>query len=285
MLKIVEKTKLWFAISLIIITIGMVTLAIRGLNVGIDFAGGTVVTIQIGKDFNVEDVRKIAEKYDKQAQVQEIQGNEVTIRGKDIEDAEVKQMFNEVKEKYQLKEDAMRDSARQGPSVSKELKRNSVLAMLVAAALMLVYITFRFEYKSGVSAIAALVHDVLVTVSVYALLNIPVNSSFIAALLTILGYSINDTIVVFDRIRENKKLGRYKDYGTLANASITQTMSRSINTVLTTLFTITAVYILGVPSIKEFALPLIIGILSGTYSSIFIASPLWVLWKKKEKYA
>ncbi len=285
MLKIVEKTKLWFAISLIIITIGMVTLAIRGLNVGIDFAGGTVVTIQIGKDFNVEDVRKIAEKYDKQAQVQEIQGNEVTIRGKEIEDAEVKQMFNEVKEKYQLKEDAMRDSARQGPSVSKELKRNSVLAMLVAAALMLVYITFRFEYKSGVSAIVALLHDVLITVSVYALLNIPVNSSFIAALLTILGYSINDTIVVFDRIRENKKLGRYKDYGTLANASITQTMSRSINTVLTTLFTITAVYILGVPSIKEFALPLIIGILSGTYSSIFIASPLWVLWKKKEKYA
>lgn len=285
MLKIIEKTKLWFAISLIIITIGMVTLAIRGLNVGIDFAGGTVVTIKIGKDFNVEDVRKIAEKYDKQAQVQEVQGDEVTIRGKEIEDAEVKQMFNEVKEKYQLKEDAMRDSARQGPSVSKELKRNSVLAMLVAAALMLVYITFRFEYKSGVSAIVALLHDVLVTVSVYALLNIPVNSSFIAALLTILGYSINDTIVVFDRIRENKKLGRYKDYGTLANASITQTMSRSINTVLTTLFTITAVYILGVPSIKEFALPLIIGILSGTYSSIFIASPLWVLWKKKEKYA
>lgn len=285
MLKIIEKTKLWFTISLIIITIGMVTLAIRGLNVGIDFAGGTVVTIQIGKDFNVEDVRKIAEKYDKQAQVQEIQGNEVTIRGKEIEDAEVKQMFNEVKEKYQLKEDALRDSTRQGPSISKELKRNSIISMLVAAALMLVYITFRFEYKSGVSAIAALVHDVLVTVSVYALLNIPVNSSFIAALLTILGYSINDTIVVFDRIRENKKLGRYKDYTTLANASITQTMSRSINTVLTTLFTITAVYILGVPSIKEFALPLIIGILSGTYSSIFIASPLWVLWKKKEKYA
>jgi preprotein translocase subunit SecF len=119
--------------------------------------------------------------------------------------------------------------------------------------------------------------------TVYVLFQIPVNSSFIAAMLTILGYSINDTIVVFDRIRENRRIGKFGNFTELVNGSITQTMARSINTVLTTLFTITAVYLFGVASIKDFAFPLIIGIVSGCYSSIFIASPLWALFEQKGK--
>ncbi|EYE89629.1 preprotein translocase subunit SecF [Fervidicella metallireducens AeB] len=281
MFKIVEKSKLWFSISIAIIVIGMATWAFRGLNLGVDFKGGTVVTIRIGKAFDITEIRPIAEKYDSQAIVREIEGNEITITGQSLTQEEIPQLFSEIKAKYNLQDNDLRETEHIGPSIGSETRRSAFISVVVAVFLMLVYISFRFEYKSGVAAILALLHDVLVTISVYVLLQIPVNNSFIAAMLTILGYSINDTIVVFDRIRENNKLGKYKDFTTLANASITQTLARSINTVLTTLFTITSIYILGVPSIKEFALPLIVGILSGTYSSIFIATPIWMLWKNK----
>lgn len=285
MLKIVEKSKLWFSISIIIIIIGMASLVIQGLNFGLEFTGGTMMSVRIGKEFNIEDVRKVAAKYDPQAQVQEVQGYEVSIRSNSLNDKEIPELFKDLKDKYQLKDDALRNTERIEASVGNELKRNAMLSSLVAVIGILLYVSYRFEFKSGVSSVIALLHDILITVSVYSLLQIPVNGSFIAAILTILGYSINDTIVVFDRIRENKKTGKYKDFSNLINASITETMARSINTVLTTLFTITAIYILGVPAVKEFALPLIIGIISGCYSSIFIASPVWGLWVKKEQHA
>ena len=200
-----------------------------------------------------------------------------------MNDTQISQLFNELKTKYSLNQSALVSTNRIGPSVGKELRQKALLSAAVATLGILIYTTLRFELKSGIAAIIALIHDLLVMVTVYAVLQIPVNSSFIAAMLTILGYSINDTIVVFDRIRENRKMGKIKDFTEIADVSITQTMSRSINTVLTTLFTITAVYIFGVSSIKDFALPLIVGIISGCYSSIFIASPIWVLWENKEK--
>jgi preprotein translocase subunit SecF len=284
MLKIVERAKIWFSFSIIITVIGLVALGISGLNLGIDFKGGTMVSVAIGKEFNVDDVRKIVAKYDPQAQVQAItEGNEVSIRSNSLTDQQVAPMFNDLKSKYQLDDKALLSTDRIGPSVGKELSKSAIISSIVATIGILIYVTFRFEFKSGVAAIVALIHDVLITMSVYAILQIPVNSSFIAAILTILGYSINDTIVVFDRIRENRKLGKYSDFTTLINVSITQTMARSINTVLTTLFTITAIYLLGVPAVKEFALPLIIGIISGCYSSIFIASPVWGIWVNREK--
>ncbi|QCX34773.1 protein translocase subunit SecF [Caloramator sp. E03] len=286
MFKIVERWKLWFSISLIIIIIGVGTWLIKDLNYGIDFKGGTVVTIKIGKDFNVEDIRKIAAKYDPKASAREIlEGKKVEISSKDFTDDQIAQLFNEIKAKYQLDDTAREATKRIGPSIGKELRQKAITSSIVATLGILIYTSFRFELKSGVAAIIALLHDLLVMVSVYAVLQIPVNSSFIAAMLTILGYSINDTIVVFDRIRENRRLGKYKSFAITADASITQTLSRSINTVLTTLFTITAVYIFGVSSIKDFALPLIVGIISGCYSSIFIASPIWVMLEKRGKIA
>lgn len=284
MLKIIERTRLWFAMSLIIIFAGIISLVVHGLNYGVDFRGGTVVTVNIGKDFDPKEIRQIAEKYDAQSTVRKIEGNQVEITSRNLTDEQVPKLFNDLKSKYNLADKDLLSTNRIGPSIGNELKRNAIKSVAIATILMLIYIWIRFEIKSGVAAIIALLHDVLITISVYALLQIPVNSSFIAAILTILGYSINDTIVIFDRIRENRRTHKYHDYTTLANASITQTMARSINTVMTTLFTITAIYILGVPSIKEFALPLIIGIISGAYSSIFIASPIWVLWKKGERY-
>ncbi|WP_078695820.1 protein translocase subunit SecF [Caloramator quimbayensis] len=286
MFKIVEKWKIWFSISLIIIVIGLGTWLIKDLNYGIDFKGGTVVTIKIGKDFNVEDIRAMAAKYDTKASAREIlEGKKVEISSKDFTDEQVSQLFNDVKAKYQLEDTALESTRRIGPSIGKELRKKAITSSIVATLGILLYTSFRFEFKSGVAAVIALLHDLLVMVTVYAVLQIPVNSSFIAAMLTILGYSINDTIVVFDRIRENRRLGKYKSFAVTADVSITQTLSRSINTVLTTLFTITAVYVLGVPAIKDFALPLIVGIISGCYSSIFIASPVWVLLEKKGKVA
>lgn len=286
MLKIIEKSKILFIVSAIIILIGMGAWVFKGLNFGIDFVGGTVVDIQIGKDFNIEDVRKMTEKYDPQAQVQKIEGDEVLVRSNTLTNDQIPQLFKDVKDKYKLDDNALRSTDTIGPSIGKELRQKAILSSIVAVIGILIYVTVRFEFITGMAAIIALVHDLLITIGVYTVFQIQVNSSFIAALLTILGYSINDTIVIFDRIRENKKLGKYHDMTTLANASITQTLARSINTVLTTLFTITAIYLLGVPSIKEFAFPLIIGIVCGAYSSIFIASPVWVfMLNKRAKHA
>ena len=155
--------------------------------------------------------------------------------------------------------------------------------MMIAAVGMLLYITFRFELSFGLAAILALLHDILIVLAVYVIFRIPLNSPFVAAMLTVLGYSINDTIVVFDRIRENRKTMKKFNYEQLATDSVNQTVRRSVYTSMTTLIMILALYVLGVPQIREFALPLIAGIISGTYSSIFIASPVWVMIKERTK--
>lgn len=167
-------------------------------------------------------------------------------------------------------------------TVGSELLGSSLQALLIAAVLMLIYISFRFELLSGLSAVLALVHDVLIMLSVYAIFRLPVNTSFIAAMLTIIGYSINATIVIFDRIRENTKYLKKETFSNIVNTSIWQSMGRSINTTVTTLITIVMVYILGVTSVREFALPIIIGLLCGTYSSIFLAGSFWCLFRGKK---
>lgn len=167
-------------------------------------------------------------------------------------------------------------------TVGSELLGSSLQALLIAAILMLIYISFRFELLSGLSAVLALIHDVLIMLSMYAIFRLPVNTSFIAAMLTIIGYSINATIVIFDRIRENTKYLKKETFSNIVNKSIWQSMGRSINTSVTTLITIVMVYILGVKSVREFALPIIIGIVCGTYSSIFLSGSFWCLFRGKK---
>ena len=175
-----------------------------------------------------------------------------------------------------------------GGVTSGEIVTNAFLSVIIAAALMLIYIWIRFELFSGIAAVVALIHDVLIMTAVMSIARIPVNSSYIAACLTIVGYSINDTIVVFDRIRENRKKVSLKSMTQMeiADLSVRETLPRTMNTSLTTLITILAVYIFGVPSIKEFALPIIVGLVAGTYSSMFIASPIWMklLELKRQKH-
>ncbi len=165
------------------------------------------------------------------------------------------------------------------PSSGRELARSALWMSLLACAAILLYVTFRFEFTSGCVAVLALAHDVLILLGIYSILQISVNINFIAAVLTVLGYSINNTIVIMDRIRENTRNSRKETYGEIANNSIWQTMTRSINTTITTLLTIGMVFIIGVASIKAFALPIIIGIVIGFFSSVFITGPLWATWR------
>ena len=165
------------------------------------------------------------------------------------------------------------------PSTGQELARSALWMSLLACVAILLYITFRFEFTSGVVAIVALAHDILILLGVYSLFQWSVNINFIAAVLTVLGYSINNTIVIMDRIRENTRHSRKETYSEIANTSIWQTLTRSLNTTITTLLTIGMVYLLGVPSIQAFSLPIIIGIVVGTYSSIFVSGPLWATWR------
>ena len=168
-----------------------------------------------------------------------------------------------------------------GASMSKDLLSSAITAVIIAVLLMLIYITFRFELFTGISAVVALCHVVLVMLSLYTLFRFPVNTTFIAAILTILGYSINATIVIFDKIRENTRFAKKETFAEIVNKSIWQTLGRSINTTITTLIVLVCLYILGVPSIKEFALPLIIGVVCGCYSSVFLSGNFWVLLKGK----
>ena len=167
----------------------------------------------------------------------------------------------------------------------KELQRTAFEAAAIAVALMLIYITIRFDFLSGVSAVICLLHDVLIMISAYVIFRLPFNINFIAASLIIFGYSINASIITFDRIRENMKYNKRGSVDEVVNKSVNQTLTRNINTTLTTLFTIVLVYILGVPSLKNFALPIIIGILGGAFSSTFIAGPLWAKLKNMKKKA
>ena len=280
--------KTWFGVSIAILLLGLIySFIVGGLNFGIDFTGGTSITAEVGKEFNVEEVRAISNKFDTNAIV--------TYGGLNKELALIKTKINlnhdqqsavyaDFKEKFGIEQtNVLFESI--GPVIGKELKNQALWALFFSMIGILAYVSLRFEWKFGLAAIIALLHDVGMMLVVYVVLQIPINATFIAAILTIVGYSINDTIVVFDRMRENLKNHKKMDDSDLVNMSTNSTITRSLNTSFTTLLTILALYIFGVPAIKDFALPLMVGVIFGTYSSIFIASPVWALIRNKTKAA
>ncbi len=295
----IKRFKLMAFVSAVIILAGLVVgLLAGGLNVGVDFTGGTEFTVDLKDDFDMNVIETALE----QAGVAGAQAvragatsstqTEAIIRMKSLNDdaLESEQRTNAltiIQQTYPNAQIKLVD--RVDGVASADLIRNAFLSVLIASALILVYIWIRFELYSGFAAVIALLHDVAIMLSLTCILRIQVNSSFIAAVLTIVGYSINNTIVIFDRIRENSKNDLYisKHRDDVVNKSIQETLSRSINTSVTTLLTVVMIYILGIQSIKEFTLPIIIGLLAGTYSSIFLASPMWALWysrrQQKEK--
>lgn len=291
-MKIVENRKKFFAASLIVIIIGFAAMifnaqAGRGaFQYDVEFTGGTSFDLDLGQEYEQEDLQKIITDVTGKdsPQVQQVIGtNEVTVKIQSIDSATRETLTNAILEAYPNAVMGEVNDVR--GTVSHEMQTVAIKATLIAAVAMLLYISLRFhDFRAGGSAIIALLHDVLIVLTAYAVFRIPVNNTFIVVLLTILGYSINATIVIFDRIRENKSAFHANQTAEKINKSISQTLARSINTSLTTFFTVGAIYVLGVPALKEFALPMMIGILAGAYSSVCISGSIWyVLLPKSEK--
>lgn len=283
-MKLIKNKNTFRIISVAIILVGLVMFLINGFNFGIDFTGGTIIEISANKFIEVEDAKAIMDEYDNDASI--IHGGtnkeELIIKSTlDLSNESVNGIISSFADEYGVDKDNIK-SEKFGPTMGKEIRDKAWLSITIASIAMLLYITFRFEFKFGLAALIALLHDVIITVAVYAIFKLPVNSSFIAAILTIVGYSINDTIVIFDRIREELRLNPKVTLDNIINGSIQHSLRRTIITTITTLIAVIVLYIIGVEAVKVLALPLIIGMLSGTYSSLFIAPAVWFDLKNRK---
>ncbi|MCG8515059.1 MAG: protein translocase subunit SecF [Halanaerobiales bacterium] len=281
---IMGKRKIWYLVSMIIIVTGLIFLLFNGLNMGIDFQGGTLLEFKFDHPVSNDEIRNLLAEMgiapDAKIQQSEQQGiHGVIIRAKELSPEEIVSLENSLKNVVPSTE--MLRTEMVGPLIGRELRVKAFWALLMASIAIVIYISIRFEFRFAIIAIVTLFHDVLITLGLFAIIGREVNTPFVAALLTIIGYSINDTIVIFDRIRENMKLMQRVPFIEQANQAVVDTLPRSINTSLTTLITILAIYFFGGASVKTFMLALFIGMFAGTYSSIFIASPLLVTWQKR----
>lgn len=295
-LHLVEKRMILFGISIVIIAAGFISMGVYGsngnaLNYSLDFIGGTSTTVPFEKDYTIEEIDSelvpLVEGVtgDSDVQTTQVQGtNQIIFKTRTLSLDEREALNKVFVDNYKVNEDEIQSESISS-AISSEMRADAVKAVLIAVVCMLIYIWFRFsDARFAVSAIAALGHDVLVVLTCYAVMRISVGSTFIACMLTIIGYSINDTIVIFDRIRENMKLKKVKDADALcevANDSLTQTLSRSINTSITTFIMVFILWLLGVATIRDFSLPLMVGLISGSYSSICVAAQLWFVFKRK----
>lgn len=269
----VGRRKIWYLISVVIIIAGLVSLCVQGLNLGIDFTGGNVIQVQFHQDVEIDELRDVVNQYTESTPtIQESDNNNYIIRTEEISEEDNAAMLSEIKTKFGDNEVLRNEKI--GGTIGSELISNAKWALIAAVVLMLVYITIRFKFNFAVSAVIPLLHDVLVTVGLFSILRVEVDSTFIAAILTILGYSINGTIVIFDRIRENLGHSKKVEFPVVVNNSINQTLGRSINTNVAVLILVLALLILGGASTKSFALALFIGFVAGAYSSVFIAGSI-----------
>ncbi|MPM46811.1 Protein translocase subunit SecF [bioreactor metagenome] len=283
---IIGKRYLWFLLSALVLVPCIISMAVQGFNLGIDFTGGTLLDLKFDRPVTVAEVRDVLKDHQLEnstiqlaAAGQVASSQNVFIRTHVLDENQRRALVNDMGQKLGAF-DVLRVE-KVGATIGSELTRNAVLALLISWLLMIGYITYRFEFKFAVAGILALIHDIIIVLGAFSLMQLEIDAAFVAALLTIVGYSINDTIVIFDRIRENLKAHRKgEDFKDLVNRSIWQTMTRSIYTVLTVLFAAVSLYVFGGETTKNFALALIIGISTGAYSSIFNASPIWVTWKE-----
>lgn len=284
---VIKNRKKYFIFSSILVVLSLVMLVGKGLNYGLDFTGGNLVQVKFEKAIDLKVLNPILDEISNEIpevsstsrKVQISDANEVIIRTPEMKEAE-KNKFLKILETKIGKYDLLR-SDKVGASIGSELKTAAITALIVGILLIVGYITIRFEFRFALAAVIALFHDVIIAVGGIALLGYEINTPFIAAVLTILGYSINDTIVVFDRIREVMKKKKTASLGEAINLSINQTLTRSINTSFTTFLAILAILLFGGASLKVFITTLLIGVSIGTYSSIFLASPVIFLLDKK----
>lgn len=284
-MKIVKYRFIYIAISVVVILVGIAAMIFNAagnngaFNYDIQFTGGTSIQVDLGTEAADEEVSDVIKSVtgETPSQIQSLEGTTKLIKTKSL-DMETRNSVQEaLMNKYGIEQDRFTIQDVSG-TISGEMKKNAFLSVVVACICMLIYVSIRFkDFNTGASAVLALCHDALVVLGSYALFRIPLNNNFIAAILTVLGYSINATIVIFDRVRENRRtLGR-NNFEALVDTSVKQTLTRSLFTSLTTFFTVAALYILGVDAIRQFALPICVGVVCGTYSSVFISGNIWYL--------
>jgi SecD/SecF fusion protein len=274
----IKRRRIFYLSAVILIVIGLGAGLVRGFNWGIDFTGGTMMQFEMERRVEVADVERVLDKHEVDGTIVHAGENntQIIIRTtQSLENDERNALFEDMYDTFDIDEDNLLAVEQFSASVGDLIKKNAIKALLIATAGMLIYIIIRFEWKFAVAAIVALAHDVLLMIAFYGLFRIPINSPFIAAILTIIGYSINDTIVIFDRIRENFKIMKKNKMEELIDKSINQTIVRSLMTSATTIVAIIPLLILGGETIREFLVPMMVGLVAGTISSIAISSPVY----------
>ena len=269
-------------ISLVIFLVSLMSLLIVGVKSSIDFTGGTVINVQVDTDVNLSNLRQVLEEDLKQpVSVVEVNSNNETYILLKMGYLSNEQVINDVLSKVYDNQYSINQIESIGPKIGDELKVNARNAIIASLLLIALYISIRFDGYYAIGSLFALLHDVLITLGVFVFMNMEISISIIAALLTIVGYSLNDTIVIYDRIRENMSLNPYRDKKKVFNTSLNQTLNRTLVTSITTLIVVIVLYIYGGDVLRPFSFALIIGIILGTYSSIFIASPITLYLEEK----
>lgn len=288
MFSIVKNYKIFFSITIIFLIIGIGSMLVRGFNLGIDFTGGSIMDLSFNKPVTVAEVRDVLKEHNLGNSIIQLESKDgaqsaqgVLIRTVVIDDGVRREVMNDLKGK--LGDFQIQRVEQVGATIGGELIQQAVMAIVLSWVLMIGYITMRFEFKFAIAAIIALIIDVLVTLSYFSLFHMEMDSSFVAALLTVVGYSINGTIVIFDRIRENLKIHRRSEsLSDMIDSSIWQTMTRTCYTVGTSLFAVVAIFLWGGETIRNFSFAMLVGFGSGAYTSIFLAGPLWLFLRGKK---
>jgi len=289
MIDIVGNRKWFFIISICLLVPGIISMLVFGFKLGIDFSSGTVMTLRFSQPVDQSALRQQLSQLEYgDATIQKTSDGDFLVRTRDINTDQKVALLDGLKKGLNM-EVTVRDFATVSPLVANEVARNAAIAVLVASLFMILYIAFAFRhmpnpFRWGLSAVVALLHDVLIVMGVFSILGwligYQVDSMFIVAMLTIVGFAINNTCVVYDRIRENVRNGISRDFATTVNSSILETIARCINTSLTVILTCLALYLFGGVTIQQFIMALLIGVLVGIYDSIFVAGPLLVLWER-----
>jgi preprotein translocase subunit SecF len=275
----IKNRKIAFTISAVLILIGLISIIFQGFNFGIDFSGGTLLQLKFDKSVSTAEVRKALGEFNlSQSTIQSLSENEFIIRTENIDAERRKEILSVLKEKLANPEVLRMETV--GPIMGEALKRSFLYALIFAFVGIIIYVTVRFEFKFSVVSVLALFHDCFIVLGIFSLLRKEISVQIVAAILTIIGYSVNDTIIILDRLRENMKIKTRETFENLINLSINQTLTRTLFTTLTTIFPIVTLYFFGGAILSDFALALLLGMVVGTYSSICISSPLLIEWNK-----
>lgn len=289
MFDVIKHRKIWFSISAFLVIISLIAIFMKGFNFGIDYTGGTIMELKFTKPIAISTVREELRKFDLGDSVIQLsgaesttEGDDVMIRTRNLEAAESQAIVDSITKN--IGENQVLRVETVGAVIGSEVTQHAIINLIIAFLALAAYISYRFEYRVAISCLTAIFHDLIMVLGVFSFFQLEIDASFLAAILTVVGYSMNESVVIFDRIRENTHTHKRSDtFADLANASIYQSFHRSIYTLSTVMFAVCSLYFFGGDTTKNFALVMIVGFVSGAYSSICVATSLWAIWKSNNK--